>query len=144
MASGLLATLAYVVCCCWDWPCCQGRRAEWPDGRQPQPAESLHRRPGRAKAGIVGSAGIGLFFAFWSWVGFETVAVYGEESALLDRAAPTASTSVSGGSLPSSRIRCAVMIQGWAPGGDAARVGGSDGFFVTSNLHAETRKVFLA
>src|SRR5215212_535196 len=27
-----------------------------------------------------GSAAIGLFFAFWSWVGFETTAVYGEES----------------------------------------------------------------
>ena len=25
-------------------------------------------------------AGLGLFFAFWSWVGFETTAVYGEES----------------------------------------------------------------
>jgi len=30
--------------------------------------------------GISPSVGIGLFFAFWSWVGFETVAVYGEES----------------------------------------------------------------
>jgi amino acid transporter len=30
--------------------------------------------------GVVAAAGIGLFFAFWSWVGFETVAVYGEES----------------------------------------------------------------
>lgn len=28
----------------------------------------------------VGSAGIGLFFAFWSWVGFESSAMYGEES----------------------------------------------------------------
>lgn len=27
-----------------------------------------------------GSAGIGLFFAFWSWVGFESSAMYGEES----------------------------------------------------------------
>ncbi len=27
-----------------------------------------------------GSMAIGLFFAFWSWVGFETTAVYGEES----------------------------------------------------------------
>lgn len=31
--------------------------------------------------GIVGaSAGLGLFFAFWSWVGFESTAMYGEES----------------------------------------------------------------
>ena len=28
----------------------------------------------------VGSAGVGLFFAFWSWVGFESSAMYGEES----------------------------------------------------------------
>lgn len=27
-----------------------------------------------------GAAGIGLFFAFWSWVGFESTAMYGEES----------------------------------------------------------------
>lgn len=34
---------------------------------------------GRAVA-VAGSAGIGLFFAFWSWVGFESSAMYGEES----------------------------------------------------------------
>ncbi|VEG58275.1 amino acid permease-associated protein [Mycolicibacterium aurum] len=34
-----------------------------------------------AAEGIVGaSAGLGLFFAFWSWVGFESTAMYGEES----------------------------------------------------------------
>ena len=32
------------------------------------------------KAVAAGSAAIGLFFAFWSWVGYETTAVYGEES----------------------------------------------------------------
>jgi amino acid transporter len=32
------------------------------------------------KAIAAGSAAIGLFFAFWSWVGYETTAVYGEES----------------------------------------------------------------
>jgi amino acid transporter len=31
-------------------------------------------------AAATGSMAIGLFFAFWSWVGFETTAVYGEES----------------------------------------------------------------
>ena len=36
--------------------------------------------PSDAKAGITGAAAIGLFFAFWSWVGFETTAVYAEES----------------------------------------------------------------
>lgn len=30
--------------------------------------------------GVAGSAGVGLFFAFWSWVGFESSAMYGEES----------------------------------------------------------------
>ena len=31
-------------------------------------------------AGIAGAtAGLGLFFAFWSWVGFESTAMYGEE-----------------------------------------------------------------
>ncbi|MGE2736539.1 APC family permease [Mycolicibacterium vaccae] len=29
---------------------------------------------------VAGSAGVGLFFAFWSWVGFESSAMYGEES----------------------------------------------------------------
>jgi amino acid transporter len=32
------------------------------------------------KAVAAGSGAIGLFFAFWSWVGYETTAVYGEES----------------------------------------------------------------
>ena len=29
---------------------------------------------------VAGFAGVGLFFAFWSWVGFESAAMYGEES----------------------------------------------------------------
>ena len=40
--------------------------------------------------GIVGSTGIGLFFAFWSWIGYETVAVYGEESRDPKRIVPRA------------------------------------------------------
>ena len=32
------------------------------------------------QAVAAGSAAIGIFFAFWSWVGYETTAVYGEES----------------------------------------------------------------
>lgn len=36
-------------------------------------------KPGATLA-VAGSAGIGLFFAFWSWVGFESAAMYGEES----------------------------------------------------------------
>lgn len=40
--------------------------------------------------GATGSAAIGLFFAFWSWVGFETTAVYGEESKDPKRIVPRA------------------------------------------------------
>lgn len=36
--------------------------------------------PGGGTVVAVGSAGVGLFFAFWSWVGFESSAMYGEES----------------------------------------------------------------
>ena len=39
---------------------------------------------------VVGSAGIGLFFAFWSWVGFESTAMYGEESRNPKRIIPRA------------------------------------------------------
>lgn len=38
----------------------------------------------------VGSGAIGLFFAFWSWVGFETTATYGEESRNPKRIVPRA------------------------------------------------------
>src|SRR4051812_46304593 len=37
-----------------------------------------------------GAAAIGIFFAFWSWVGFETTAVYGEESRDPKRMVPRA------------------------------------------------------
>nr|WP_197381008.1 APC family permease [Mycolicibacterium mengxianglii] len=35
---------------------------------------------GAGTMAVMGSAGVGLFFAFWSWVGFESSAMYGEES----------------------------------------------------------------
>jgi amino acid transporter len=54
------------------------------------PLKALTAVPSDPKAGIVGSAGIGLFFCFWSWVGFETVAVYGEESRDPKRIVPRA------------------------------------------------------
>lgn len=42
-------------------------------------------------AGVAGAtAGIGLFFAFWSWVGFESTAMYGEESREPKRIIPRA------------------------------------------------------
>jgi len=37
-----------------------------------------------------GTAAIGIFFAFWSWVGYETTAVYGEESRNPKRIVPRA------------------------------------------------------
>ena len=37
-----------------------------------------------------GAAGLGLFFAFWSWVGFESTAMYGEESRDPKRVIPIA------------------------------------------------------
>jgi amino acid transporter len=43
-------------------------------GSVPDPAV-----PG-ATIAVAGTAGIGLFMAFWSWVGFESAAMYGEES----------------------------------------------------------------
>ena len=54
-----------------------------PDGLMPEavnPLNAFESAPTSADGAIVGLAGIGLFFAFWSWVGFETTAVYGEES----------------------------------------------------------------
>jgi amino acid transporter len=44
------------------------------EGAVPDP-----NNPG-ATIAVAGAAGIGLFFAFWSWVGFESAAMYGEES----------------------------------------------------------------
>ncbi|MDA4104391.1 APC family permease [Mycolicibacterium monacense] len=44
-------------------------------------AETLNPIGAFTPAAIAGaSAGLGLFFAFWSWVGFESTAMYGEES----------------------------------------------------------------
>ncbi|MBX7448506.1 APC family permease [Mycolicibacterium sp. 3033] len=44
-------------------------------------AETLNPIGAFQPAAIAGaSAGLGLFFAFWSWVGFESTAMYGEES----------------------------------------------------------------
>lgn len=44
-------------------------------------AETLNPIGAFTPAAVAGaSAGLGLFFAFWSWVGFESTAMYGEES----------------------------------------------------------------
>jgi amino acid transporter len=49
----------------------------------------LHPDTGATLA-VAGTAGIGLFFAFWSWVGFESTAMYGEESRNPKRIIPLA------------------------------------------------------
>ncbi|MER6349734.1 APC family permease [Streptomyces sp. NPDC001595] len=54
-----------------------------PDGI---PVEPIN--PANAFTGA--SAGLGLFFAFWSWVGFESTAMYGEESRDPKRVIPRA------------------------------------------------------
>ncbi|WP_211767561.1 APC family permease [Kutzneria sp. CA-103260] len=48
-------------------------RGGGPDGIPLSPVNPLNAFGGPA-------AGLGLFFAFWSWVGFESTAMYGEES----------------------------------------------------------------
>ena len=68
-----------------------------PDGLVPEAVNPLNAFTDLPEGGGVGlqdiaagSAAIGLFFAFWSWVGFETTAVYGEESRNPRRIVPMA------------------------------------------------------
>lgn len=68
-----------------------------PDGLLPEavnPLNAFTALPDGGGVGLqdiaAGSAAIGLFFAFWSWVGFETTAVYGEESRNPRRIVPVA------------------------------------------------------
>jgi len=42
--------------------------------------DGLSTEPINPANAFKGAAGLGLFFAFWSWVGFESTAMYGEES----------------------------------------------------------------
>jgi amino acid transporter len=44
------------------------------------PVNAFKGLPGHGSAVAAGAAGIGIFFAFWSWVGFEMAPNYGEES----------------------------------------------------------------
>ncbi len=58
------------------------------DGLMP---ESLNPVNSLSTNGLVaGSVGVGLLFAFWSWVGFESTAIYGEESRDPKRVIPRA------------------------------------------------------
>ncbi len=54
------------------------------------PLAAFTAAPTDVAAGVTGSVGIGLFFAFWSWIGYETTAVYGEESRDPKRIVPRA------------------------------------------------------
>jgi amino acid transporter len=54
-----------------------------PDGIPVEPINPVNAFTGT-------SAGLGLFFAFWSWVGFESTAMYGEESRDPKRVIPRA------------------------------------------------------
>ncbi|MBT2490381.1 APC family permease [Streptomyces sp. ISL-96] len=54
-----------------------------PDGIPMEPINPVNAFTGT-------SAGLGLFFAFWSWVGFESTAMYGEESRDPKRVIPRA------------------------------------------------------
>lgn len=42
--------------------------------------ETVANPAGQGTVVATGAAGLGLFFAFWSWVGFESTAMYGEET----------------------------------------------------------------
>jgi amino acid transporter len=55
------------------------------------PANAFKDLPANEATGLAaGAAGIGLFFAFWSWVGFEMAPNYGEESKDPKRIVPRA------------------------------------------------------
>jgi amino acid transporter len=58
------------------------------------PANAFKNLPAGGGFGLkgiaAGSGAIGLFFAFWSWIGYETTAVYGEESRNPKRIIPRA------------------------------------------------------
>jgi amino acid transporter len=58
-------------------------------GSLPGSSHSLGATAGGSTV-VAGSAAIGIFFAFWSWVGYETTAVYGEESRNPKRIVPRA------------------------------------------------------
>ncbi|MEU3569715.1 APC family permease [Kitasatospora sp. NPDC036755] len=60
-----------------------------PDGIAVAAVNPLNALKGVGSSGPA-AAGLGLFFAFWSWVGFESTAMYGEESRDPKRVVPRA------------------------------------------------------
>ncbi|MEU1288814.1 APC family permease [Kitasatospora sp. NPDC005856] len=60
-----------------------------PDGLLAGALNPLNALKGVGSSGA-SAAGLGLFFAFWSWVGFESTAMYGEESRDPKRVVPRA------------------------------------------------------
>jgi amino acid transporter len=72
---------------------------------------------GDATAVVGGNVGFALFFAFWSWVGFESTAMYGEESRDPKRIIPRATLlSVVG-------IGCLYVFFSWMAVSEAGRAG---------------------
>jgi amino acid transporter len=59
-----------------------------PDGLMPEAINPISAFSTNGLA--AGSVGVGLLFAFWSWVGFESTAIYGEESRDPKRVIPRA------------------------------------------------------
>ena len=55
-----------------------------------QPGQRVQELPGLGQGLVAGAVGIGLFFAFWSWVGFEMAPNYAEESRNPKRIVPRA------------------------------------------------------
>jgi amino acid transporter len=72
---------------------------------------------GTAAAVVGGNAGLALFFAFWSWVGFESTAMYGEESRDPKRIIPRATLIAVIG------IGCLYVFCSWMALSQAGRVG---------------------
>jgi amino acid transporter len=66
-----------------------GQGGENVQGAALNPAEAFTGFPGGGEL-AAGAAGVGLFFAFWSWVGFEMAPNYGEESKDPKRIVPRA------------------------------------------------------
>lgn len=74
----LLATMAFSVLF----------RGGGPDGLMPEALNPVNAFSTNNL--VTGSVGVGLLFAFWSWVGFESTAIYGEESRDPKRVIPRA------------------------------------------------------
>jgi len=97
-----------------------------PDGLMP---EAINPVNAFGTNGLVaGSAGIGLLFAFWSWVGFESTAIYGEESKNPKKVVPRATLVAVIGIGVFYTFISWMMIAGNGAENSIARASGSDPF----------------